>query len=202
MYTHACVCVREHIFMRKCSSHLVTRAGLCRQPPPKKRPTVSIYKFPTIDSVPNTHKTHAGQVLLYHYTQDKCGTSSPLPLHTSVGQVLLYHYTQDKSGTSSPLPPRTRQVQVKFSFTTTHKTSVGQVIIIIDCFYIYIKFSFSLYHRTHLQDKFSFTITHKTKAGHVLFYHLFICYCSTCSTHRWLTIYPLTTYSTVTSAHQ
>ena len=119
----------------------------------KKRPTVSIYKFPTIDSVPNTHKTHAGQVLLYHYTQDKCGTSSPLPLCTSVGQVLLYHYTQDKSGTSSPLPPRTRQVQVKFSFTTTHKTSVGQVIIIfIDRFYIYnnIKSSPLVFTTTHI----------------------------------------------------
>lgn len=120
-------------------------------------------------------------------TTHKCGTSSPLP-KTKVGQVLFYHHTQDKCRSSSPLPPHTRQVWDK--------------LLLLLIAFIYIKFSFSLYHRTRLQDKFSFTITHKTKAGHVLFYHLFICYCSTCSTHRWLTIYPLTTYSTVTSAHQ
>ena len=132
------------------------------------------------------HKTSVGQVLLYHYTQVWDKFSFIITPKTKVGQVLFYHHAQDKCRSSSPLPPHTRQVWDKL------------LLLLI----AFIKFSFSLYHRTHLQDKFSFTITHKTKAGHVLFYHLFICYCSTCSTHRWLTIYPLTTYSTVTSAHQ
>ena len=116
VYTHACVCVWEHIFMRKCSSHLVTRAGLCRQPPPKKK-TYCI----------NLQVPHHRQCA--KHTQDTRGTSSTLPLYTRQVWDKFSFTTTHKCGTSSPLSLHPRQKWDKFSFTTTHKTSAGQVLL-------------------------------------------------------------------------